>query len=132
MKVATHADIVSVIGNGYSEFVIDSWLELDSQMFLGSDRKPFGLIGTKMDEENDILYIASTAINPDIVFNYEMLKHILTLNREHDISVITDMPEYRDRIKKALAPHGFLFTIEEDIMFSSRNATIPKTTQKET
>ncbi len=126
MKLATHTDIARVIGNGYSEFVFDSWLEIGAYVFNDAVDRPFGLVGTAYDESTDTTYIASTAVNPELIFNHEMLKYILKINRTKNISVITDMPEYQEKVRLALAPHGFAFRIDNDIMYSFRKATIQK------
>jgi len=125
MKLANHADVVNVIGNGYSEFIIDSWIKLGAQIFMDAVGRPFGLVGSAYDTTTDTTYIASTAVNPELIFNHEMLKHILTINRTENISVVTDMPEYQDKVRTALKPHGFVFRIDDDIMYSFRKATIP-------
>ncbi len=123
MRTASREDVISVIGDGYSDPIINSWLDINVKFFTASNGTPFGLVGDVYSEDDKTTFIASTATDHDLIFNYEMLKYILNINTTNHISVITDMPEYRERIMDALGPHGFKFEVINDIMYSRRNKT---------
>jgi len=123
VKLASEANIVSVIGNGYSAFVIDSWMSLNPKVFY-LNGVPYGLVGIVFDPIKKLHLIASMVTSADKPFSINMLKYILEFNKHHDISWITDMPDYHQPVRRVLGKHGFEFTYENGMMYSTRLKTI--------
>ena len=96
---------------------INDWVQLNPKVFFKND-KPYGLIAHYFS--NDTFYIASTTSEPSQPFTKEMIKWIMMLNNLNDIVIITDLPEYFDKIRKLLETRGFTITVEDGVMYSFR------------
>jgi len=90
------------------------WAQVHPLVFY-KDSKPYGLIAEVHN------HIASTTIDPDAPFTFEMIRHLLELNKTQDIILITDDTRAFERVKRVLKPRGFEFYELNDILYSRRN-----------
>ena len=82
------------------------WMAMDLCKVYMKHGKPYGVIGVMKDESTDMLVIYSMALN-DGKFTNGMLKDIIKMYRQSNITLITDREYAFEYINKALEPYGF-------------------------
>jgi hypothetical protein len=103
-------DLLQIVG----EKEYPHWFALPHKIFY-KDSKPYWVIAVANE------YVAAAVKDPSKPFTPSMIKYILELNKEQDIILITDHPDYVDKIKGFLSKHNFRFEIKDGVLFSSRS-----------
>ena len=111
----TWSEVSEIVGEHFAE----SWFKADSLTIYKKDGIGYGLIG--LYKSVDETYVASTMHEADVIFPLPMIKDLMKLSNRTQITLITDMKEFHDKIKIGLKPHGFKFAIMGDIMYSRNN-----------
>jgi len=108
-------EIKQVVGEEYAP----DWCRIHTKVFY-KNNKPYGLVGTRGCPKEGRVLIASTTKDPEDPFTTNMYKYMLNINKRFPVTLITDMPEYQEKVRQGLAHQGFTFYYEDDIMYSKR------------
>ncbi len=119
IREATLEEIEIILGIRGDEEVFDSWAHIAPKVFYRGDRA-YGLIADMSVSNGSELMVAAMARdNGD--FTPAMIAYLVRLNRDNDITLITDDREAQPRIRALLSRHGFTFTYDgEDNLYSYR------------
>ena len=119
IREATLEEIEIILGIRGDEEIFDSWAHIAPKVFYRGDR-PYGLIADMpISNGNEIMVAAMARDNGD--FTPAMIAWLVRLNRDNDITLITDDREAQPRIRALLGRHGFTFTYDgEDNLYSYR------------
>ncbi len=97
------------------------WSSLSPVVFY-KDKLPYGLVA-QMLHTDGYTYIASRVTKDSLPFTVEMIRFLLTLQKEKPICLITDNVVYQEQIASVLSKHGFKFRIIEDVLYSYSKET---------
>ena len=111
----TWSEVSEIVGEHFTE----SWFKADSLTIYKRDGVGYGLIG--LYSSVDETYIASSMTDPSIPFSLPMVRDLMKLSSRTQITFITEIKRFHDKVKVGLEPHGFIFAIMGDIMYSRNN-----------
>jgi len=104
-------DLLLIVGEEH----YPEWVALPYKVFYHNNQ-PYGVIATVAN------YVASTTIDPELPFTRGMFRYIVELHKKQDIIVITDHPEYIDKIRAFLSKHlnryNIAFSIRGGVLYS--------------
>lgn len=101
------SDIAMVVGEEAEHL----WMTLKTKIYY-KDSKPYGILGLAIEDTMIVIY--SMAINNGD-FTVAMIRDIIKLYNDYNITLITDDNGSFDKIKNVLEKYGFyFFTVDTD------------------